>query len=212
MRAATGLVIGWAIVRLAGMPAAAQETTPAEIAAKWENPSRAVFRYRVAIAALLDLKPGMTAAEVGATTGFVARAMAPQVAPNGRVVAVVADERLAAYVREQARADGAAAMDAAIAPPGSSGLAAASVDAIALADAFSTWTNQTAMIRNLAAALKPGGALLIVDVPREGQGATQAGIDAEDVVALAAGAGLKREAESGIVPGHYALRFRKPSA
>lgn len=190
----------------------AQDKTPAEIAAKWESPSQAAFRYRVAIAGLLDLKPGMTAAEVGATTGFVARAMAPQVAPNGHVLAVVSDERLAAYVRERAKAEGAAAVDAAVAKPGSSGLAPVSVDAIAIADAFSTFTNQAEMIRDLAAALKPGGALLIVDVAREGQGATQAGIDADDVISLAAAAGLKREAESSVVPGHYALRFRKPSA
>jgi ubiquinone/menaquinone biosynthesis C-methylase UbiE len=200
------------VALLAGATAAAQDRTPAEIAAKWESPAQAVFRYRVAIAGLLDLKPGMTAAEVGATTGFVARAMAAQVAPNGHVVATVADARLAAYVNERARAEGAGAVDAVVAKPGRSGLEPASVDAIAIADAFSTFTDQAAMIRDLAGALKPGGALLIVDFAREGQGATQAGIDADEVIALAAAAGLTREAESSVVPGHYALRFRKPTA
>lgn len=62
----------------------------------------------------------------------------------------------------------------------------------------------------MAAALKPGGALLVVDVPRESDGRKVVGIEAEDVVRFATAAGLKREAESGIVPGHYAIRFRKP--
>jgi len=194
----------------AGALDAAQDKAPAEVAAKWESPSQAIFRYRVAIASLLNLKPGMTAAEVAATTGFVARAIAAQVGPGGRVLATVPDERLAAYVQERARAEGATTVTAVVAKPGTSGLDAGSVDAIAIAGAFSRFQDQRAMMRDLATALKPGGALLIVDFAREGQGATQAGIDAEEVVALATAAGFTREAESSVVPGHYAIRFRKP--
>lgn len=197
---------------LSAATAASQPIPPADLAAKWESPSQAVFRYRVAIAGLLNLKPGMAAAEVGATTGFVARAMAPQVGAGGRAIAVVADERIAAFVRDRAKTEGEANVTAVVAKPGSSGLDAASVDAIAMADAFSAVADQRALLRDLSAALKPGGALLIVDFAREGQGATQAGIDADDVVALATAAGFKREAESSVVPGHYALRFRKPAA
>jgi ubiquinone/menaquinone biosynthesis C-methylase UbiE len=195
---------------LAVTPAVGQDRAPADVAAKWETASQPVFRYRVAIAGLLDLKAGMSAAEVGATTGFVARAMAAQVGANGRVVAAVSDPRLAEYVGERARAEGAVNLSAVVAKPGTSGLDPASVDAVAIADAFSTFTNQPAMLRDLAAALRPGGALLIVDFPREGQGAAQAGIDADEVVALAVAAGFKREAESSVVPGHFAIRFRKP--
>jgi len=60
--------------------------------------------------------------------------------------------------------------------------------------------------------LKPGGALVIVDLPAESVGSRVVGIDADDVVQLASAAGLKREAESTVVPGHYAIRFRKPTA
>jgi hypothetical protein len=35
------------------------------------------------------------------------------------------------------------------------------------------------------------------------------GIDVEDVIALAGAAGLSHERENGVVPGHYALIFRK---
>jgi hypothetical protein len=35
------------------------------------------------------------------------------------------------------------------------------------------------------------------------------GIDADDLIPLAAAAGLARERENGLVPGHYALIFRK---
>jgi predicted methyltransferase len=86
----------------------------------------------------------------------------------------------------------------------------ASVDAVALVTVFGLIDQHKDLLERMAAALKPGGALLVVDVPQENDGKKVVGIEAEDVVKLATAAGLKREAESGIVPGHYAIRFRKP--
>jgi predicted methyltransferase len=83
------------------------------------------------------------------------------------------------------------------------------VDAVAIVNAFSGFTQQAQMLQSIAAALKPGGAMLVVDLPREGLGAAQTGIDADDLVKLATAAGFKREAESTIVPGQYAIRFTK---
>jgi predicted methyltransferase len=190
--------------------ARAQDGAPAEIAARLENPSHAAYRYRVAIAALLQLKPGMTAAEVGTVSGFVARAMAAQVGPTGRVIATTPNPAMVPYLNERARSEGLAAFTAVLAQPGSAGLEPATADAIALVGVFGGVEQRQEMLRALAAALKPGGALLIVDLPAENDGRKVTGIDADDVVKLAAEAGFRREAESGIVPGHYAIRFRKP--
>ena len=66
------------------------------------------------------------------------------------------------------------------------------------------------MVQSIAATMKPGGTLLVVDLPREGQGASATGIDADDVVALVTAAGFARVSESTVVPGQYAIRFRKP--
>ena len=65
------------------------------------------------------------------------------------------------------------------------------------------------MLRSAAAALKPGGLLLIVDYPRAGEGPDAEGADAEDVLDAVRRTGLQPAGESGIVPGQYALRFRK---
>ncbi len=199
-----------AVLGAANVAAQSTPSSPADIAARFENPTQAAYRYRVAIASLLQLKPGMVAAEVGATSGYVARAMVAQVGPAGRVIATTTDSKMAGYMGERARAEGLANFSAVVAAPDTSGLAPASVDAVAVVNAFSLVKRQPEMLRSLAASLKPGGALLIVDLPREGQGASQVGIDADDLVALATAAGFTREAESSVVPGQYALRFRKP--
>ena len=151
------------------------------------NAATAVSRYRAAIAALLQLKPGMVAAEVGSTAGVIGSELTPLVGPAGRVISATLDRKTA-----------------------STNLEPASVDAVALITVFGVVDRHKELLEQMAAALKPGGALLVVDVPQENDGRKVVGIEAEDVVRLATAAGLKREAESGIVPGHYAIRFRKP--
>lgn len=195
---------------ICGATAAAQApASAAEIAAQQESAASATFRYRAAIAGLLPLKAGVVAAEIGARSGFVARAMAAQVGPSGRVIASTLDPQMVAYMNERARTEGIANFTAVLGQPGATGLEPASVDAVAIVNAFSGFTQQAQMLQSIAAALKPGGAMLVVDLPREGVGAAQTGIDADDLVKLATAAGFKREAESTIVPGQYAIRFTK---
>lgn len=151
------------------------------------NAATAVYRYRAAIAALLQLKPGMVVAEVGSTPAVIASELTPLVGPTGRVINATLD-----------RASGAI------------GVEPASADAVALIEVFGVTERHKDLVDRAAAALKPGGVLLVVDVPQENDGRKVVGIEADGVVALAAAAGLKRETESGIVPGHYSIRFRKP--
>jgi predicted methyltransferase len=170
------LVTAAALVCVASVTAAAQG-----------NAASAVYRYRAAIASLLQLKPGMIAAEVSFAPAVIVPEMTPKVATNGRAFAATLDKKT-----------------------GATNLEPASVDAIALITAFGSVEQPKALVDDLAKALKPGGALLVVDVPQENDGKKITGMEADDVVKLAAAAGLKREAESGIVPGHYSIRFRKP--
>jgi ubiquinone/menaquinone biosynthesis C-methylase UbiE len=187
------------------------KTRPPEvIAAEFESPSRAVFRYRVAIAGLMELEPGMVVADIGAGSGFLARVMAGKVGPTGKVIATELNTRMVAYLNARARTEGLTNFSAIEGQPGSTGLDSASVDAVALVETFSFFDRPREMLQSLFASLKPGGLMLIVDLPREGQGASEVGMDADEVVALATAAGFERVNENGIVPGHYAIRFRKP--
>jgi len=165
--------------------AAAIACTVSSAAAQSDTTS-AVYRYRAAIAALLELKPGMIAAEVGATPGVIAPEMKPQVAANGEVISAGLDRTT-----------------------GTTDLKPASVDAVALIETLTVVDAHTSLFASIGAAVKPGGVLLVVDVPQENDGKRTIGLEADDVVKLATAAGFSREAESGIVPGHYAIRFRK---
>jgi ubiquinone/menaquinone biosynthesis C-methylase UbiE len=182
--------------------------SPAELAEWLEQDTRPVYRYRTAIASLLQLKPGMTAVEIGAGSGFVARELAVQVGPRGTVIATELEPKLVAWMREQAKARGLAQFTAMEGRVDGAGLEPASADGILMVNTFSYLEKPEAVLASAAAALKPDGMLVIVDFAMEGSGATRAGIDVEDVIRLATAAGFERVNESSLVPGHYAVRFR----
>jgi ubiquinone/menaquinone biosynthesis C-methylase UbiE len=157
----------------------------------------------------MQLKPGMTAAEIGAGSGFLARMMAQQVGASGKVIATELDQRMVAYLIDRARADGLTNFTAVQGGPTSTGLDPSSVDAVAVVNTYSFFDRPKEMMQSIAQAVRPGGLLLIVDVPRTGSGADAAGAEAEDVIASAAAAGFTLQDESAVVPGQYAIRFRR---
>jgi ubiquinone/menaquinone biosynthesis C-methylase UbiE len=185
------------------------EGTADSFAARFEEPSRALFRYRAAIAGLMQIKPGMTVAEVGAGSGYLARFLAGKVGAEGRVMANELEPKMVAYMKERATREGLENFKAVQGQPTSTGFEPGSIDAMAAVYAFSFFDHPEEMLKSMKASLKPNGLLLIVDVPREGIDKSAPGMDAEEVIALASAAGLNRERENGVVPGHYSLIFRK---
>jgi ubiquinone/menaquinone biosynthesis C-methylase UbiE len=196
---------------------AARNTWPKEYAtrdaaawaAEFEEPSRALFRYRAAMAGLMGVKPGMRVGEVGAGSGYLSRFIAEKVGPDGHVFANELEPKMVEYMKARATKEGLRNFTAVQGSASSTGFDAGSLDAVAAVYALSFFDNREAMITSMADALKPGGLLLVVDIPSEQVNDRMMGIDVDDVIALAASAGLKRERENGVVPGHYALIFRK---
>lgn len=181
----------------------------ASFAAEFEEPSRALFRYRAAMAGLMQVKPGMKVGEVGAGSGYFSRYLAEKVGPDGHVYANELEEKMVGYMRERAATERITNLTAVQGTATSTGFEPDSLDAIAAIYAFSFFDRPAEMLRSMNAALKAGGVMLIVDIPSEQVGAVMAGADADEVVALASRHGFARVGENGVVPGHYALIFRK---
>jgi ubiquinone/menaquinone biosynthesis C-methylase UbiE len=131
------------------------------------------------------------------------------VGPEGHVYANELEPKMVEYMKARAAKDGLANFTAVQGTTTSTGFEPASLDAIGVVYALSFFDEREAMLKSLAESLKPGGTLLIVDLPSEQVGDRMVGIDVEDVIALAGAAGLTHERENGVVPGHYALIFRK---
>jgi ubiquinone/menaquinone biosynthesis C-methylase UbiE len=178
------------------------------IAAEFEASSRPVYRYRAAMAGLMQLKPGMRVADIGAGSGFFARTLAGPVGPEGHVYATELEPAMVAHIAARATELGLANLTAVQGTVASTGLEDGSIDAAALIATYAFLDRPEAMLASIARALRGGGLLLIVDVPQTGEGPGATGVEAEDVIAAAKAAGFVPAGESAVVPGHYALRFR----
>jgi precorrin-6B methylase 2 len=127
---------------------------------------------------LLELKPGMAVADVGAGFGAWTMRFARWLGPAGRVYATdVGSTQLAALrdIVERDRLSTVTVLEGAI---DATNLPAACCDAILIRDAYHHFTQPEAMIRSLAASLKPGGRLAVIDFPPRANSEVPAGVPA----------------------------------
>ena len=181
----------------------------AAFAAEFEEPSRALYRYRAAMAGLMGVRPGMRVGEVGAGSGHFSRYIAGKVGPDGHVYANELEPKMVEYMKARAAKEGIENFTVVQGTVSSTGFEPASLDAIATIYAVSFFDDREGMFKSIHDSLKPGGLLLVVDLPSEQVGERTLGIDVEELITVAGAAGFKRERENGVVPGHYALIFRK---
>ena len=148
-RHALGLVLLWVTT------AAAQQTqlTDAQIkAAGLEMPE---------LVKLFELKPGMTVADVGAGFGAWTAQFAKVVGPSGRVYATdIGSAQLAALRDAAGRHPNVMVVEGAAE---TTNLPSGCCDAILIRDAYHHLTQPDAIVKSLAAALKPGGRLAVID-------------------------------------------------
>ncbi len=112
------------------------------------------------------IRPGMTVLEPGPGMGYFTLELARLVGPTGRVIALDVQPRMLAGLRRRARRAGLAdRIDARLVEPGSLGLeelpgAADFALAFAMVHEF---RDDDRFFRQVAAALRPGGTLLLVE-------------------------------------------------
>jgi len=140
-------------------PAAAQQTalTDAQIkAAELEVP---------ALVKLLNLKPGTSVADVGAGFGAWTVRLAKVVGPSGRVYATDIGTAQLAALRDYTTREGLTNVTVLQGAADATNLPAACCDAILIRDAYHHLTQPEKIVTSLAAALKPGGRLAVIDFP-----------------------------------------------
>jgi cyclopropane fatty-acyl-phospholipid synthase-like methyltransferase len=128
---------------------------------------------------LLELKPGMTVADVGAGFGAWTMRLARELGPAGRVYATdVGAAQVAALrdVTQRERLNNVTVIEAAVS---STNLPAFCCDAILIRDAYHHFTEPEALIKSLAASLKPGGRLAVIDFPPRPNTEVPSGVPAD---------------------------------
>jgi ubiquinone/menaquinone biosynthesis C-methylase UbiE len=138
-----------------------------EWAVKFDDPSRIDWQKPDLVVAALELQPNMVVADIGAGTGYFEARLAAAVEPKGRVLALDAEPDMVRYLRERAIKENTPSVEAFVAAPDDPRLPDASVDRILIVNTWHHIEAREAYARKLAAALKPGGFVLVVDFTQE---------------------------------------------
>ena len=115
---------------------------------------------------LFELEPGMTVADVGAGFGAWTIALSRSVGPTGRVyTSDIGEQQLAALRQAVVAREPLTNVTVVEGAERSTNLPAGCCEAILIRDAYHHLTQPGDIIRSLAAALKPGGRLAVIDFP-----------------------------------------------
>jgi cyclopropane fatty-acyl-phospholipid synthase-like methyltransferase len=128
----------------------------------FDDPSRDAWQRPDLVLAALDLRPGMTIADIGAGTGYFSVRLARAV-PDGQVIATDIEPDMIRYLTERAAREQLSNLRAVLTPPSDPQLAPETVDRILVVDVWHHLDDRPAYARALAKALRPGGKLAIVD-------------------------------------------------
>ncbi len=140
-----------------------------EWAKVFDDPARDAWQKPDEVVTLLALTPGMTVADLGAGTGYFLARLSTGVGSTGHVIATDIEPDMVRYLTERATREHLSNVRAVLAPPDAPGLDPASADRILVVDVWHHLSDRPAYASRLAATLRPGGFIAIVDFTLEAE-------------------------------------------
>jgi len=187
---------------------------PPERLGELEGPDRDSWQRPDQIMDALQIGEGSIVADLGAGGGWFTVRLARQVGPNGRVYAEdVQPQMIQAIERRVARENlrnvktQRGTEDDPKLPPGK-------MDAVLIVDAYHEIARPVALLRNVAASLKPTGVIGIVNFKKDGGGpgpGMDVRVDPEKVISQARAAGLELRKRDDFLRYQYMLTFGLPA-
>jgi ubiquinone/menaquinone biosynthesis C-methylase UbiE len=176
----------------------------------FDDPARDAWQKPHEVIEALKLAPDAAIADIGAGTGYFAVRLAHMV-PQGRVYAVDIEPDMVKYLRERAQKSGLKNLTPVQAAPADPKLPTP-IDLALLVDVYHHIEQRDAYFKRLASALKPGGAVAIIDFTLESPvGPPRAArMPAAQVKAEMQRAGYALAAEHTFLPNQYFLVFKRP--
>ena len=181
-------------------------------AEKWahvfDDPERDAWQKPHEVIQALALEPGAAVADLGAGTGYFAARLANML-PRGTVYAVDIEPAMVKYLAERAQREKLANLKPVAGTAGDPRLPA-KVDLILLVDVYHHIEDRERYFRKLAASLKPGGRIAVIDFRMDSPSGPpkSARVAPERVKAELAAAGYALAEEHGLLPRQYFLLFK----
>lgn len=129
----------------------------------FDGPARDEWQKPDLVVSAMAIQPGMTVADVGAGTGYFGSRLAAAVGGSGKVIAVDVEPDMVRYIGERALREDTPNVEARLGTADDPRLVPGSVDRILIVDVWHHLANRGDYARKLFVALRPRGALYVVD-------------------------------------------------
>jgi ubiquinone/menaquinone biosynthesis C-methylase UbiE len=185
---------------------------PPEDLGDLEGPDRDAWQMPDAIMDALRIADGSHVADIGAGGGWFTVRLARRVGPNGVVYAQDAQPQMLEAIRRRVAREGLRNVRTVRGFTADPRLPPRSVEAVLIVDAYHEFGNPVALLRGIAAALKPGGRVAVVDFDKTGGGPgppSDERVDEARVIEEAKSAGLILLRKETFLPFQYFLVFGK---
>ena len=161
-----------------------------------EGPDRDAWQKPEQIMDTLAIADGSAVADIGAGAGWFTIRLARRVGPNGTVYAQDVQRQMLEAIRRRVAREGLQNVQTRLGAGSSPNLPTRTLDAVLVVDTYPEVEDRVSFLRNLAASLKPGGRIGVVNyMPGSGGPGPSASegvrVDASRVEADARAAGLR---------------------
>lgn len=176
----------------------------------FEDPERDTWQKPEEVVKTMNLRRGDVVADIGAGTGYFTRRFAAEVGPEGKALGLDIEQSMIDYMKEDAEKRNLHNYMARVVKTDDPQLAPRSVDVVFLCDTYHHIDERVSYFRNVAAALRSGGRVVIVDFYKKElpYGPPPDHKLSKDVVIKEMGqAGYKLNRELHFLPYQYYLEF-----
>ena len=180
----------------------------------FEWSGREVYDRRHDVLKVLQLKPGLDIADIGAGTGFYSLLFAQQVGKSGNVFAIDVTEDFVSNIKRRAEENNLHNIQAIHSEQKDTRLEPASIDIAFVCNTYHHFEYPQAMLASIYRALRPGGTLVVIDY-RKQAGTSSSWVMShvrhgkQLVIDEIEQGGFKFQSESNILKENYFLRFLK---
>ena len=203
----SGLVI---VLGLAQLLAFQLGSRPAE---EWierlERPERIASLKAGEVVSLLKLEAGNIVADIGAGGGVFSRALAPAVAPTGKVFAVEIDQGFLDYINQRAKEENIKNIQTVLGEFDDPKLPTREVDLAFIHQVLHHIEHRQVYLKALASYLKPDGRIVVIDRIGGHQDDPEMQLTLEDVKQLMATAGFHLAEEFGLFEDKFFTVFSR---
>ena len=175
----------------------------------FDDPARDEWQKPGQVVAAMAITPGMTVADIGAGTGYFLPYLARAVGPTGKVLGQDVEPSMVKWIDERAKRENLSNVQGLLGAADDPKLPPRSVDRVLVVDVWHHIDDRPSFAKKLVAALRPGGAIFIVDYTRESpHGPPQhARISPDEIRQDLAAAGLTTDVLSDVgLPHQYVVR------